>query len=300
VAVSTNGGSSFGPSTQVSNHGDSNAIRASLAVDEAGVLYAAWTRIDGAGGWNEVFFSKSSDGGSSWSTPTVVLNSGFFGADTHIAAGASGKVWIAAATDDSFRKNLRMLRSEDGGLSWSQSMVTNYTVGGSFADHPSLALDEAGTLYAIWQNRAGSGQPMRVFVARSTDGGETWTGYTQVSDDVVLDEGQYDTYAPPSLQAGRGGRLYAVWADGREGSNASPDSRNYDVYLSHSDDGGATWNADMRINDRPEVLGQYRASLAIKPGDLQDEVLVAWEDMRATGTDGTRYSQLHYRKLTPP
>jgi len=66
VAKSTNRGQSFLPSVQVSE----DDVPADIAVDENGVVHVTW----GAYG---IYYSRSTDGGATFSTPTVILDPKF-------------------------------------------------------------------------------------------------------------------------------------------------------------------------------------------------------------------------------
>ena len=279
VAVSTDGGATFAPSVQVSDHTDNNNIIGSIAVGDDGVLYAAWSRQYAGDRWDHIWFSRSTDGGATWSTPDQILNSGHYGHDTHVVAGPAGQVWVAVATSPSWRKDIVVLRSTDGGGTWESTNLTNNTQSYWHAEHPSLLRTSDGTLHAIWQDTRGwLDNPSHVRTSRSTDGGATWSPAVLVSDSVELGvaDNPYNGRTRPSLAVGDDGTLYAVWADDREGPTNSHDTKNYDIYLSRSTDGGQTWSTDERVNGMPEVHEQSHAAIATGPGGA----LVVWNDLR--------------------
>lgn len=76
------------------------------------------------------------------------------------------------------------------------------------------------------------------------------------------------------------GRVSLVYT--RENGNESDDT---DVYVRHSDDGGATWSAGVRVNDDATTNSQFLPKISLDPttGDLA----VVWYDSRNDlGTGG--------------
>lgn len=278
VAASTDGGATFGPSAQVSSHTDSRSLQGSIAVGEDGTLYAAWARQYAGDRWDDTFFSRSSDGGATWSAPVVAFKGDHYSSASHIVAGRAGEVWIVIDDDQSWKMNLVLRRSTDGGATWGETQITSNTKTGEIALLSSLARAPDGTLHVIWAGSPARGNaPFRVFHARSTDGGVTWSSPVAVQDDVPLGTVYNTDYRqPPSLAVGADGTLHAVWADDREGPGNHSDTRNHGIYLSRSTDGGATWSADVRVSDMPEVLFQAYPAIAVGPMGA----LVTWVDGR--------------------
>jgi hypothetical protein len=76
------------------------------------------------------------------------------------------------------------------------------------------------------------------------------------------------------------GRVYLVYTF--ENQNESDDT---DVYVRHSDDGGATWSAGVRVNDDRGVNSQFLPKLSLDP--TTGNLAVVWHDARADlGTGG--------------
>jgi hypothetical protein len=70
-----------------------------------------------------------------------------------------------------------LIRSNDGGESWSKPLRVNQDAKGKHQFFPWLAVDEStGYLYAVYYDRrAYSDNQTDVYVAYSTDGGQTFT-----------------------------------------------------------------------------------------------------------------------------
>jgi hypothetical protein len=115
---------------------------------------------------------------------------------------------------------------------------------------------QADTLVAGWNNYTASTLVMGV--ARSTDGGHTWTNDLFSGHNVMSD---------PAVKAGGNGKwYYAYLAGGGAGGS------DIDIFVRRSLDAGATWQAPVVVT--------VNASFDDKPylDARGDEVLVAWTD----------------------
>ena len=76
----------------------------------------------------------------------------------------------------------------------------------------------------------------------------------------------------PSLVISDGGYIYVAWQDQRNGND--------DIYMTRSDDGGATWPfQNTFVTDDPETTLQAQRSPSIGLGSMQ-HIYIAWEDWR--------------------
>src|SRR5574342_454200 len=78
----------------------------------------------------------------------------------------------------------------------------------------------------------------------------------------------------PSLVVDARDNLYILWADNRSG-----DHGNYDIYASRSTDGGATWSADVKVNDQSHRNAPFRPATALAI-DARGVLYAAWQDSR--------------------
>ena len=77
-----------------------------------------------------------------------------------------------------------------------------------------------------------------------------------------------------------GGRVYMVYT--REHPN---ESDNTDIYVRHSDDGGATWSGPTRVNDDTTTNSQFLPKISLDP--TTGQIAVIWYDSRNDlGTGG--------------
>ncbi len=169
------------------------------------IVYAAWDRLDGSDR-GPAIMARSTDGGISWSPPTIIYDPGPGGRQT------IGNVIVVAPDGtvfDFFTElgpspinpsltvgRLAVVRSIDKGHTWSTPMPVAdlLSVGTRVRSLPmvavrageilgSFAVDPRnGALYAVWQDaRFSGGDHDSIVIARSRDGGVTWSAPAPVN-----------------------------------------------------------------------------------------------------------------------
>jgi len=190
-----------------------------LATDYNRVIYLVY-------GWDNLYFTKSTDQGATWSSPlflnSVTYSTGYGDRAPMpcIAVPANGVVFLAWTDDRSGNWDVLYRRSTDGGANWSSIATLNdSTVGGQFKVW--LCTDPYGGLHAFyyhtrsWPTSNTSRLSMRYNY--SPDGGATIYPSIRMTDTTFTSRntflGEYHNIVCDSQ------RLYAEWADGREGYN---------------------------------------------------------------------------------
>ena len=204
---------------------------AMIAVGDA--LHAVWS-----GGQNgEVFYSRAfardAYSASGWSQPALLPAPAQIGSWPHIAADADGTLHVVYAIPLNEQRGIYHTRSDDGGETWSPSHQVFDAAAAEWvvADYPRLAMDEQGTLHAVWVRSPlpGSGPPEGIFHARSDDGGDTWSEPERIG---------LGAYARPQLAASSNGEVHVVW-------NEVTDP--YTCWHTWSVDSGQTWTRPERV-----------------------------------------------------
>ncbi|MEN9786671.1 MAG: hypothetical protein RLZZ299_1935 [Pseudomonadota bacterium] len=132
------------------------------------------------------------------------------------------------------------------------------------SEAPVSCLADSGRLYVAWHDdRDGTSG---IWFNTSTDGGLTWS-----AEDVRLDRGTKGAWNPAIACVGDS--AWVAWEDIRDG-----ELQNRGIYLSATNDGGATWSAeDVQLD--ADVDGKAM-SLSPQVAAAADGVYVAWFDNR--------------------
>jgi hypothetical protein len=142
--------------------------------------------------------------------------------------------------------NLFVSKSSDGGQTWGITLVdvsgappdcSDYLCGWAFLGAQiALASDEAGTLYTLWNASSVDKGPQRMYFARSTDGGISWS----LRSDVSL-AGAGVNHAFPAIAAGKAGDVRISWMDARSAGL-------WNAHYRSSADGSASWSAEIDLS----------------------------------------------------
>ncbi|HEX8851924.1 MAG TPA: sialidase family protein, partial [Pyrinomonadaceae bacterium] len=137
---------------------------------------------------------------------------------SNLAVTPDGRVllsWIERL--DKGRFALRFAAREGAGWTAPRTIAEGSNWFVNWADFPSLVVLPEGTLAAHWLVKSGVGAyAYDVHIARSVDGGKTWSApFTPHRDGTQTEHGFVSMFAAE-------GRLAAVWLDGRETQTATP------------------------------------------------------------------------------
>ncbi len=194
---------------------------------------------------------KSTDGGVSWSQPTIVATIyqpplyprdqwRFYSIISAAADPTNNNRLYAAWTDDRNHSTNGMevmySASIDHGATWGAITRLSHDPVGVVRDHitPMLDVSTDGRLHALWLDRRldSANHLFQAWYTSSTDGGGTWEADSQVSDAPGLGFDLNVGLPPGSGQAAgdywgldtAGGNIYTAWTDTRDA--------NQDIYTS--------------------------------------------------------------------
>lgn len=229
--------------------------------------------------------SSSRDGGLTFPPPDLIpLDSGSLHTVTHLAVLPEGTVLMPYLVNYGripgdeviYRGHRWMMVSPGGSGAWEGP----YSIGGNlqFGNENweramkglgggGLAVDGGGgtndgTIYMTWP--ALIGEHLQIVLARSTDGGRTW------SDPVRVNDGGFDAdHGTPTVAVNRSGVVLVTWNDRRDGPG-----RCFVHYAAASADGGRTFGPSRPVSDHRTCFDAH--SRWLNGGDTQG--LVALRD----------------------
>jgi hypothetical protein len=295
VSTSADGGLTWGAQVpviidrQFEFFNDKNALAADDwgSSPNRGNVYLAWDRLieDPLGKpfvgtyTGPAMFSRSTDGGASFSTPQVVFATGTnkqtIGNVPVVFPNGDVAVLGTYFDNASLGKNSQSLwiaLSRNGGRTFTaprlvmdmQSLpVPGLRTGDTV---PMFAVAADGTLYATWQDvRFSNGKRTDVLVTSSRDEGQTWSMPVKANDTPA---GAQDAFTPVVAVDAKG-RVGILYYDLRDDTSTKDGAFMTAEWLTTSTDGGRTWSASRRITSTfdqaaaPQAggyfLGDYQA-----------------------------------------
>jgi BNR repeat-like domain len=204
---------------------------------------------------NETVSQFSTDGGVTWSTP-VHSTTALVG--TQPVVRADGTLVVVAGDyigDAALTGSIVAVRSTDGGVTFTRTTVSNLVAHDNdpmrAISLPSVDIDSAGTIYAVWHDcrfRPGCTENDMV-LSTSPDGGLTWTAPTRVP--IAPLSSSLDVFIPGlAADPTRPGHLALVYASFTSTACRSG-ACTLGIGFTTSTDGGATWSTPERLDAQP-------------------------------------------------
>jgi len=271
--MSSNGGRSWSPPIRVNDDAAAAAqAEPSLALDTANNIYIAWT--DARSGNNDVYFAKSVNGGQTFGANLrvndVMTNSQ---SEPDLAVDPVNPHLVHVVWTDTrspiLGPDIFYANSTDGGLSFNPSVRVNDDVTSTEQGQPAIAVAPNRDVYVVWRDPRSAAKGPDIYFAKSSDLGATWSPNIYVNSDVG-NAAQQD----PTIAVDLAGTIYVAWADGRN-ANTAPD-----IYEAWSANAGASFGANVQVNDDRGLAPQLSPSLAANAGKIR----IAWADYRTGGS----------------
>ena len=215
---------------------------------------------------NELRLSRSTNGGKTFS-PSILVNDdeqviGHSFDSIHVAPdGVVHVAWIDGR-EGKKESGTFVTRSTDRGRTVAKNLKVDDNT--CVCCRTSLTTGPEGTLYLAWR-KVLPGEVRETVVARSTDGGNTFSSPVIVGHDKWVFPGC--PHRPASVGTDRLGRLYVVWYT--EGVDETPS-----VFLAYSDDRGETFSPKQKLNVSKGTFPDH-PQMAVDP---EGRLVLVWEE----------------------
>jgi hypothetical protein len=278
VAVSTDGGRRWQAPVSVIRENIANVSdeRPAVTADpaRARTAYLVWARHRTAPAEEArgaVYFSRTIDGGGHWSAPRAIYEAplGMQTSANQVVVTPGGELvdvfnelGLETSSKHPRHDRIAAIRSSDGGETWSAPVTVATSTVAAVADprtnqpvragdsFTAIAVDaRAGTsaIYAAWADaRFTDGRRQQIVVARSGDGGVSW------SEPVAIDAHQATSAFVPSIAVNERGEVAVAYFELVATPAAAPAAARtlparYAVV--RSTDGGRSWSAPRPLAD---------------------------------------------------
>lgn len=301
-----------------------NQLDGGIAFGRGNSVYVTFgssiVRPDGSTQGQSVLLAKSTDGGRSFGTATVVLPGGedadagpeYIMPKLAVSPGSPDRIYIAASGagrnvshDGVQGEDTVFTSSGDGGGTWTPPQIANVPDENSI-EHSGPTLGRDGAVYVAWRTRGKDpANPGRfvpegtLVVGRTADLGVTWTRTTVVGVRGFVYTGplvppfvtgqRFTASTFPRLASNpRSGDVYLAYGNGGPpivpGTAVAADHfihPDMDVYLQRSTDGAATWSLPERLNkDAPAQFETTQTRHPTLSVAPDGRLDVVWQDRR--------------------
>ena len=227
------------------------------------IVHVVWH--DDRNGNPEIYYKRSTDGGTIWQIDTRLTNDSLASWSPCIAVSGPN---VHIVWGDKRNGNLEIYykHSFNGGITWG--IDTRLTSDSALSDIPSMAISDS-FVHVVWTDYRDSN--FDVYYKHSSDNGTTWGTDTNLSNDSA-----FSWYSSIAVSESN---VHVVWYDTRDG--------NAEIYYKRSTDAGTTWEPEIRLTNNDE--SSWYPSVAVSGSTVH----VAWSDER----DRIR-PEIYYKRST--
>jgi len=268
----------------------------------AGLWIAVWhssNNLGNNGTDGDIFFTRSTDNGATWSAPAVLNTDGDVdGKFDQLATLATDRQghWIVAWTRVTFfppmgpppDADVLYARSIDNGLNWSAPAPLNANGNGPAGEFgPSIATDGQGHWVAAWDSDPNNSPPepdREILVSRSLDNGASWSFPVALNVNAPFDFGEDSNVVVATDNAGN---WVAVWQSNENlGGELGIEG---DILVARSVNNGASWSLPSPLNTNAATDNgtDFEPQLAT---DGHGNWLVVWNRLPAYDVPSARFA----------
>ena len=223
-------------------------------------VYVSWNGPEGG----DLYVGQSHDYGATWTQQHLTSDKRYYYAYDARVLSDGTVVFSESSIVYSGLKNVaagsevwhHAVISRDQGATWENTVVAKVPQGEScvadgcgpdfYTGQTSVVSDAPGHLVFAYEGPTTADGPQRIYVARSSDAGRTWTAGSPLS---VAGE---DATGPRLASSGGGNaRIWYMQTSGGD----NPDAWN--VWYRSSTNGGSAWSSPVKISDAPAGAAGY-------------------------------------------
>jgi hypothetical protein len=242
----------------------------SLCIDSTGKLWAVWCSKNStyANSFN-IRVSSSTDGGTTWATPTQVTTDNVTSAanwsNPCIVIKSNNSPIIISVYNNGTSGN-QVYALTYSGTTWS--LKTIYTGNGYTQLYPCAAVDSNDVIHVVWCGQDATDPSYRnIRYSKSTDGGSTWSAMLKLTSGNLYHQQQ------PTIAISPNNDLYVFWHGIDTSVNTSWDNIRKIVNT------GGTWGAIASVTSNTTNNAHYPQTLWSKFNmNSDDAIRYMWQD----------------------
>lgn len=206
-SFSDDGGKTWSPRQDVSPT-TGVSTRPRVAVEKNGAIDVVWNDTTRDENNPDIFFTRSTDSGRSWTVPLNITNTPGMTRDPEIAIGPDNVIHVVFSDTLSgiYTRDIMYTSSADGGKTWSkEKQLENISNTESDSSEPSIAIAQDGGVHVSWkeENSSPASKPQVFYSQRSQN---VWAKPLRVSN------GERYAYHPV-VSCGTPGQVFVDWSE---------------------------------------------------------------------------------------
>lgn len=242
-----------------------------IAVDGSGNICVVWRDQD-AMLKDQIYFIRSTDNGSTWTTPVNISDTQGSSAGAYIAVDSSGNIGVTWTDNTTGDNKVVFSKSTNDGATWSTPAAVSEDSKDRGAS--DIAVAGSGDIYVFWdylsQNPLPDPNEIEIFCSRSTDNGASWGTVLNASNNAGE---SYD----PKIVLDASGNINLAWYDDTLGNDK--------ILFSRSTDNGISWSTAVNVS--AQVLSSLWPAIGM---DSAGNIDVVWVQKRR-GDDEIYFSR---------
>jgi hypothetical protein len=276
---SIDGGATFIDNVRVDHNGTGkfDQLNPCIALDTSNNIFIAWEDERNGITDFDIYFTKSSDGGTSFVSPDVNVDDDTglrLQKNPRIAVTTSGTKELYLTWQDERKEignyDIFFSKSSDDGASWgdgsdnnNDKRINDNLV--SSQENPDIALDSAGNIVVVWDDERDE-VSRDVYISRSADSGTSWSSNKRLVDAATNTADQSNPVIATN------GKYFSIaWLDNRDGQTQT------DIYFAYSSNEGYDFGPFLKVDQGPSDTIQSAPSIVVNGADT---VFLAWDDNR--------------------